>query len=264
MLAGLLVDADEKQFAVLFPKLREHAEAAGLLLKEVKREAAPAASEAERTTLTKQQAVAAAALLRLGQAEPVWPLFQHTPDPERRSYLMAQAAPLGIEARQLVQRLEEEADVSVRRALILSLGEYGPNALPPDVRGPLVEKLLRWYEDDPDPGIHGAIDWLLRHAKEGPEPRKLDWVQSAALAKIEDGLRRPEPDGKRHWYVNGQGQTLVLIHDPAPFRMGSPASEVGRYPDEIPHIRRIGRNFAIAGKAVTVEEFQLFLRERRT
>ena len=57
----------------------------------------------------------------------------------------------------------------------MALGEYGEKALPPSVRGPLVRKLLQWYRDDPDAGIHGAIDWLLRHGKEGPLGRPLEW-----------------------------------------------------------------------------------------
>jgi formylglycine-generating enzyme required for sulfatase activity len=72
------------------------------------------------------------------------------------------------------------------------------------------------------------------------------------------------------WYVNGQGQTMVVIPGPAEFMMGSPPTELGREDRERPptelgqedrerrHRRRIGRTFAIAAKPVTVEEFLKF------
>jgi hypothetical protein len=82
------------------------------------------------------------------------------------------------------------------------------------VRQPLVQKLLAWYRDDPDPGIHGAIDWLLRHKKEGPHDRPLDWGQAKELARIDGKLKQRDPDGKRGWFVNGQGQTFSLTGDP--------------------------------------------------
>jgi len=222
----------------------------------------PVIPKADRAALAKRQATAAAALLLLGDDKDVWPLYRHSPDPTRRSYLLALAAPLGVEARRIATRLEDEPDVSARRALILALGEYGPEQLPSDLRGRLTARLLGWYRDDTDPGVHGAVDWLLRNAKEGPEPRKLDWGQAAALKAIDDALRRREPDPDRGWYVNGQGQTMVLVPGPVEFRMGSPWSEARPYDNEIPHRRRIGRSFAIANKSVTVEEFQQFLKER--
>src|SRR5207253_3177710 len=86
----------------------------------------PVVQDPEREALAKRQANGAVALLRLGLAEHVWPLFRHTPDPSRRSEILARVAPLGIEAKQFADRLlkDEEKDVSARRALILALGEY--------------------------------------------------------------------------------------------------------------------------------------------
>jgi formylglycine-generating enzyme required for sulfatase activity len=85
------------------------------------------------------------------------------------------------------------------------------------------------------------------------------------LQDIDDKLKRrdPDPDDARRWYVNKEGQTMVLIPGPVEFRMGSPRTEEGRYANESPHQRRIGRSFAIAAKPVTVEEFQRFLTDRR-
>jgi len=70
----------------------------------------------------------------------------------------------------LVERLlaERPPPVSERRGLILSLGEFTALQLPLEKQQPLIRQLLKWYEEDNDPGIHGAIDWLLRHGKQGP------------------------------------------------------------------------------------------------
>jgi formylglycine-generating enzyme required for sulfatase activity len=221
----------------------------------------PAVPEAVRAAQAKRQATATAVLLRLGEEKVTWPLLRHSPDPTARSYLVQRLAPLGIEATAVADRLEVEKDVSARRALILALGEYGPEQVTPALQQRLVPRLLAWYRDDPDPGIHGAVDWLLRHGMEGPEKRKLDWGEAGALRQIDDE-RKGKPAEGRRWEVNGQGQTLVLIPGPVEFRMGSPPTEEGRRNYETLHQRRIGRSFAIASKPVTVEEFQRFLRER--
>jgi formylglycine-generating enzyme required for sulfatase activity len=120
--------------------------------------------------------------------------------------------------------------------------------------------LLRWYRENPDPGVHGAIDWLLRHSQEGPEPRKLNWGQARALEKIDRELAGKPREG-RQWSVNALGLTLVHCPKPDVFLMGSPSGELDRKPDEIQHRRRIGRSFAIASKLVTVRQFQQFLKE---
>src|SRR5208283_5179259 len=94
-----------------------------------------------------------------------------------------------------VERLEVERDTSARRALIIALGEFTEKDLPVALRTALVKKLLGWYRDDPDAGIHGAIDWLLRHGKEGPVPRPLDWGQAKELERI-DSERAGKPPHK--------------------------------------------------------------------
>jgi hypothetical protein len=269
-LAELLPDADPRQYAVLRPVLAAHrARATRRLRRELTavarpdwNGAKPRAPLAERESLAKRQAQAGAALLDLGDEGPVWPLFRHNPEPEARSQLLWRAGLLKVDPLRLVRRLEAEEDASARAALVVALGDYSGEQLPPRVRGPLTRQLLGWYRDDPDPGVHGAIDWLLRHAKEGPASRPLDWGVAAQLRKIDEGLKRRDPDGKRGWYVNGQGQTMVLVPGPVVFRMGSLADEPGHQDWERLHRRRVGRSYALASKAVTVEQFQRFLKDR--
>src|SRR5262249_41017210 len=138
MLADLLMDADEKQFAVIFPKLKEQGEKSGMLLTSEIDKKLPAklpSSDKDREKLAKRQANAAVALLRMTQAEKVWPLLRRSAkpdDPRLRSYLIHCLTPLGADAGAIVKRLDEESDATIRRALVLSLGEYSENELSPE------------------------------------------------------------------------------------------------------------------------------------
>ncbi|MGA2255412.1 MAG: protein kinase, partial [Thermoguttaceae bacterium] len=119
-------------------------------------------TEDAKEALAKRQANAAVALLKMNRPEKVWPLLKHSPDPRVRSYLIHSFAPLGVDVSGLVHRLDEETDVSSRRALILCLGEFDTTQFPVAERQTLIAKLLDLYRSDPDPGLHGAAEWLLR------------------------------------------------------------------------------------------------------
>jgi len=248
-----------------------------------------------RETLARRQATAAVILLTLGQPANVWPLLGHATDPTRRSYIVWRAGQLRADPNLLVDQLHNtKDDVAARRCLILALGEYSDKELPAQVRKPLVENLLAWYRDDPDPGVHSAISWLLRHKVEGPTPRLLDWGQGEELRRIDvalavqQGQRQAVAVGRislaplpmaglwtslpgaedlagRDWYVNGQGQTMAVIKGPVKFRMGSPLWEPYRSlaeekaTAENRQVRFINRSYAIATTSVTVEQWRRFL-----
>lgn len=213
--------------------------------------------DVNREFVAKQQCQAAAVLLHLRHAERVWLLFRHRPDPRLRSYLIHRLGLLKVDPQVLIQRLETETDVSARRALILSLGEYTADQIPPTLRQSVIDRLRVWYRNDPDPGIHGAINWLLLHGQEGDNPRKLDWGQRTVLQSIDSDLAG-QPPQTRGWYVNRFGQTLAIVPDPIEFVMGTSKGE-DRYGDGMPqHHRKIPRSFAIAATKVTVAEWQRF------
>jgi formylglycine-generating enzyme required for sulfatase activity len=265
-LANLLMDADEKQFAVLYPKLEGHGDRG---LEVLRRELdsvlrAEAANDAKEK-LAKRQANAAVALLRMNHPGLVWPLLRHGPDPRVRSYLLHRLAPLGAEAGVLVQRLDEEPDVTVRRALILGLGQYAEEAWSPGERGVLIQKVQDLYRTADDPGLHAAAEWLLRQPQWGQE----DWLRQTneawakdrratekRLERINQSLTQRKQ--KPQWYVNGQGQTMVVVPGPVEFVMGSPPTEEGRKDTESQHRQRIGRAFAVAATPVTKEQFLRF------
>jgi serine/threonine protein kinase/formylglycine-generating enzyme required for sulfatase activity len=250
VLVDVINAANERQYAVLMPKLQAHAaQAIPLLERELESTLAPQTPEASKEALAKRQAQAAVTLLRLGSSERVWPILRHRPDPGLRTYVIHRLGPLGVDARVLVQRLAEEPDVSARCALLLSLGEFTLAQFDEVHREGMLTKLVQIYRFDPDPGMHAAAEWLLRR-----------WRRDTEIKRVDRDMVSREPVDNRRWYVNGEGQTLVAMPGPLEFLMGSPATEPDRVAEyEFYHTERIGRSFAIATKEVTVEQFRRFL-----
>jgi formylglycine-generating enzyme required for sulfatase activity/serine/threonine protein kinase len=291
-LPGLLVDvsldADERQYLTLLPKIKNRRDAVlALLHAELAKEVPEKAPDEHKDRLAFRQANAAVTLLHLGESQRVWPLLKHTPDPSRRTYLSHHLGRYGVDVRVVVDQLKKETDVSARRALLLSLGEYRPLDkavlpeggvlhlppadrqqqvarhrhfslimrptggvlhLPSAERQELVVRLVQDYRDDPDPGIHSAIEWVLRQ-----------WKEDGKLPKLRNHRPKDPPRGKPTWYVNGQGQTFAVIPGPVEFQMGSPESDPDHLPIEAQHWRKIPRSFAVATKEVTVSDFRRFL-----
>ena len=159
-LFDLLADANEKQFAPMFGKLSDHREKAiALGNAEVNKSPVKDASEAEKELLAMRQANAAVMLLKMDAADQVWPLLKHSPDPRVRSYIIHWLGPRGGDAKTIIARYEQETDVTIKRALLLCLGEFELND---SQKQPLIETLLTVYRNDPDAGLHGAAEWLLR------------------------------------------------------------------------------------------------------
>jgi formylglycine-generating enzyme required for sulfatase activity/predicted Ser/Thr protein kinase len=192
----------------------------------------------------KRQANIGAALVAVGRGEQVWPLLKHGPDPTLRSFLIERLGPAGADVRVLAARLDLEPEVSARRAIVLSLGEFGEDRLPMPERMRLIPRLEQLYRGDPDPGIHGAAGWLLRQ-----------WKQEGNLKEIDKGLATGRVEGDRRWYVNRQGQAMVVVARPGEFLMGDGREQ---------HRRRIDRSYAIASQEVTVEQFLRFRKEYRS
>jgi formylglycine-generating enzyme required for sulfatase activity len=206
----------------------------------------PKAAKPAGAALVRRQANAAVALAAMGRGEKVWPLLRHAPDPALRSYLIDRLGPGGVEARALIDRLspEREPDVSARRALLLALGEFDEGRWSRAEREALAPRLLALYRDDPDPGIHGAAGWLLRH-----------WGQQEKVEGIDRELATGQVKGDRQWYVNRQGQTMMLV-PPGEFENDSAG------PDKRMKVR-VERRFALAAREVTVAEFRLFRKDHQ-
>jgi formylglycine-generating enzyme required for sulfatase activity len=224
---------------------------------------AKAAGDDPKEVLAKRQATAAVGLLRMNRPEKAWPLLRHSPEPRVRSYLIQRLGPMAVDASAIAKRLHEEPDLSAQRALLLSLGEFDDKGLPPAARQALFPRFRDIYQTAFDPGLHAAAEWLLRSWQQD------EWLQqvNAAWAKDKEGRRQKldrfkalVADHKEKaapgWYVNSQGQTMVMIPGPVEFMMGSPGTELGRaLTAELQHKKRIRRAFALAATPVTRAQF---------
>ncbi len=210
--------------------------------------------------------------MRLGQPDRVWPLLKHSTDPRLRSYLVHRFAPLGADPDAIVRRIGEEVDITIRRALVLSLGEYGEQTIAAHDREVLAAKLKDLYRHDPDAGLHAATEWLLRQWHEEPWLKQVndEWAKNRRerdrrLESVEKDMARRgalvsgPPKTWPRWFINSQGQTMVAIPGPVEFQMGSPVTEVGRNDEEEGlHWMRIRQPFVIAAKFVTIEQYRKF------
>lgn len=259
VLFDFLAGAEPFQFPVVFDKFAaDKPHAIPLCRQELERQLDEKATETERETLAGRQANAAIALYRMGDHEALWPQLKASPDPRVRSYLIHRLGPLGGDPRSLIERLAVEPDVTIRRALILTLGAFYAEQLPPDQRQPLFDKLCAIYEDEPDAGVHAAAEWLLRRWGQG---HRLQSVNER-LRSNEEQLRARRATDDKKWYVNTQGQTFVTV-EPCEFLMGSIASERGHLPNEAQHRQEIQNRYAISAHEVTRAQYRRFAQAQR-
>ncbi len=246
-LAALLADADPDRAHLVIGRLDgplERARAIAAL--------APLLDDVARYDAFKaaRQGRIATALILLGEAGRVWPLFIQRDDPSVRTELVHDLARYGVDAEKVVGRLKTESDSSARRSLLVSLGGYPADQPPATVRRAFAADLLRRYRVDPDPGVHAAIGWLLRAR----------WGLAKEVEEADRELGSPRLPSHGDWYVNGEGQTFTIVRGPLTFRMGSTPQVVpDRLPSEPEHPRRLPRSFAIASREVTLREYGRFL-----
>jgi serine/threonine protein kinase len=153
----------------------------------------------------KRQSLAAVTLVQLGHDGAVWPLLKFSPNPSLRSFIIIHLGKLGTDHNTLAARLEMENEVSIRRALIQSLGGLDSTRIPATDRRRIAERVQWWYVHDPDPGVHSSASWTLRK-----------W--GVALPKLPVGepvLPDARWNGICRWYVSARGQTMVVLPNPA-------------------------------------------------
>ncbi len=183
--------------------------------------ASPRAGDSEVES-ARRTARVGAALVALGRGDKVWPLLAYSENPTLRSCLIECLSAVVAEPRLLKERLDREQNTSIRRALILALGDFGPGGM-----NSTADALEERYENDPDRGIHAAAGRALRR-----------WGRGDRVAAIDMKLSTGRVEGRREWYLNPQGQTFSVIRQSS----GTGAEHT----------------FAIATTEVTVAQFRAF------
>ncbi len=205
----------------------------------------PRVSESDQDSLARRQGNAALGLLRLGHQEKVWPLLRHSSHPSRRTYIIHRSCLTGVDPALLSDRLSVESDETIRRALVLCLGEY--SSLSTELQASIAQQLIACCAETNDAGLHATADFVLRKWGRGEEIARMDQV---------DPAREPRKD--RHWYHTSLGQKMIIFQGPLDFMMGSPCTGRKIYAHEPLHRRSIRRSFAIGATEVTVEQFRQF------
>lgn len=241
-IAQVMLDGDESQTAILFSAARNAKWLESRLTRELQQ---PSSPDLPPPIQAHRQAGAALVLARLGDWRSVWPLLRQTADPAVRTQLVCRFQASGVSASSLRQGILLPLAPSVRQAVLLALGQYPPPRLTAAERESIIGDCLRLLEQDPDPGVHSAAEWLLRK-----------WGRNEDLRERTARLIGRTDLG--NWYVNSQGQTMVVLPGPVEFRMGSPESEPQRDHTETPHLRAIPRSFAIAAHEVTLEQYRRY------
>jgi serine/threonine protein kinase/formylglycine-generating enzyme required for sulfatase activity len=243
-LSELILRADNhSEFLPLLEALRPHAKVCAVKLRQRLSETPPV-NPAERDGHWKQQSDAAICLLELGQRDEFWNVLKLSRNPSLRSFVIDRVARLGADLQPLIEHLSDsgDADPAIRQAIILSLGESDAGNLFANQRQRLVDRLREMYSQDPDAGVHSAIEWTLRQ-----------WREAATVVSLDDALAESAPAvTSRNWFTNGQKQTFVVIRDGAVLVQDRETEH--RIPREssMPHI------FAVAVHEVTVEQYERF------
>ena len=119
------------------------------------------------------------------------------------------------------------------------------------------------FRADADSGLHAAAEWLLRQWKDETWLKQtMDELagdkeqRELRFENIRRSLTGSDQQTSHDWYINSQGQTLIVVQGPTEFTMGSPDLNDGQVNKERRHTRRISRSFSIATTPVTVEQYR--------
>ena len=137
-----------------------------------------------------------------------------------------------VNAEDLMGQFNAELDGSIRQAILIGLGS-GYSNLSVEERKRHAQQLLELFESDPDPGVHGAAEWVLRK-----------WGFEDKVARSLEKLSG-KPRNRKRWFVTSKLHTMIVIPAPGRFRIGSPADELrarreraaARGRDRLPHSR---------------------------
>ena len=236
-LAELLRHSDIQQLHVVIAALKRHG--SSVLDKiELLARIRPDLSEQDVNVIFN----AVVTLAQMDRLDVLWSLLEADIPPDVRVLLVHRLAPSGVAPEILAQKLTQQTSPSVRRSLLLALGEYEPFQTTSRFRESVAGHVAEIHEDDPDSGVHSAADWLLREWRIGRDTHKHP-------REIEDG---------KNWFVDRFGQTMLVVRGPVTFNLGfspgDPACVKVEPQQEIP----IPYSFTMATTEITRQQSERF------
>jgi hypothetical protein len=161
LLADLLMDAGPKAYASLFPVAQQQAAGAlPVFQAEIAKSSSSGngnkeGSEEAKDRLAQRQARAAIALVRLGDADLVWPFLRHSADPRLRSFIVNWLNPLGADPKRIAAELKDSGTGRSGRAGGVS-PLSGPPTEDPEDRG-LTPPARPFTHPHPDRGLTPSL-----------------------------------------------------------------------------------------------------------
>ncbi len=249
LLADLVLSADARQYSVLLPLVSKRSPRLSDRMVAALQARVPLNSSREDAPRLEQtiegQANAAETLLLADHPEQFWPRLRQSEDPRLRTRLIDRLSAPRANVEDLLGHFTGNADGSIRQAILIGLGS-GFTELSQDERKRRVEQLVQLFESDPDSGVHGAAEWVLR--KWGFE----DQVERS-LEKL-----RGKPRNSKRWFVTSKRHTMIVMPAPGRFQIGSPDDERERDENEQRHNVEIDYAFAVSACEVTVGQYEEF------
>ena len=249
-LFSLLIDADQKQFPIIFDLIKSFPnDAIGLGVQELSKVGLKDDDEQSQDTLAKQKANTLVMISRLGAMDSIWAELKHSENPTAANYFIQFASPFGCQPGPFIERLGVETDISIQRSLVRILGQF---PIENGVKQGLVKSLLDMYQNATDHGLHATAEWLLRK-----------WNEDEAMAELDKQLQQTDTEifasgvNQKNWYINTQGISFAVL-EAGVVELGHPQWE------EDPGFRnplyscRIDRKFAIASKEITRGQYRVF------
>ena len=246
VLFHLFVSADKSKAKTILQKIVPLKDKMTPYLKRVRAAVVPSNNPQERLNSEIRKGMAASLQLALEDPEG-FSIFTNTVDATSSTLVQSFVGELGVSPHMLFEKIQKETDQGTRTALVLALGDLSLEDVSETAKKQWMDYFLELYQNQPDSGLHGALDWILR--------QKLG--QSPACDKSMQ-VRVQGSEAVKNWSVNLLGQCFINIKGPVKFFMGSPTDEPDRVENEKLHESLIPRSFALSQKLVTVEQYLKF------
>ncbi len=250
-LFDLMEVSDSRNARVILAKMIPLKEEVLQLAKSIRASKLETAGFASNLKFQDRMGIAAAIQISLG-VEAGFSVFAFSSDPTSKSKCQLMLGQLNVSPAMFVEKIKSTADISSKSAMFVALGDLDLGSIDLEIKSKWQSEFLGLYQNSPDAGLHGALDWLLRKR----------WSMGKECDLVCESLKSKTVPGNK-WLVNSMGQTFVILDGPIKFQIGSPLDEPLRYEAERIHERAIARSIVVAQKEVTLNDFLLLMPQQR-
>ena len=250
-LFDLIEVSDPRNARVVFTKMIPLKEEVLQLAKSIRASKLEMAGFAQNLKLQDRRGIAAALQISLGD-KAGFSVFSFSSDPTSKSKCQLMLGQLNVSPAMFVEKINSIGDISSKSSMVISLGDIELDSIDMETKDKWKSEFLEMYQKNPDAGLHGALDWLLRKR----------WGLGKECDLVVESLKSKTVPGNK-WLVNSMGQTFAILEGPITFQIGSPLDEPLRYEAERIHERAISKSIVVAQKEVTLNDFLALVPQQR-